>query len=142
VVVFQVFDPPMCCSTGICGPKVDPALTRFAADLGWLKSRGVVVQRFNLAREPDAFADTPAIQQMLGEVGPKCLPLILVDGRVLSQGVYPSREELAALAGIVAQQPANTSRVSSSFVHLTDPNHRSARPKEGGGSCRGSGCCG
>jgi hypothetical protein len=20
----QVFDPPMCCSTGVCGPEVDP----------------------------------------------------------------------------------------------------------------------
>ena len=27
----QVFDPPMCCSTGVCGPQVDPELPRFAA---------------------------------------------------------------------------------------------------------------
>jgi hypothetical protein len=32
-----VFDPAMCCSTGVCGPSVDPELARFAADLDWLK---------------------------------------------------------------------------------------------------------
>ena len=55
MVVLQVFDPPMCCSTGVCGPKVNPALPRFAADLNWLKSQGVHVERFNLAQNPDAF---------------------------------------------------------------------------------------
>jgi len=29
----QVLDPPRCCSTGVCGPNVDPELVRFAADL-------------------------------------------------------------------------------------------------------------
>ena len=35
----RVFDPAMCCSTGICGPAIDPQLARFAADLSWLKAR-------------------------------------------------------------------------------------------------------
>ncbi len=47
----QVFDPPMCCSTGVCGPQVDPALVRFAADLEWLKASGVEVERFNLSQD-------------------------------------------------------------------------------------------
>jgi hypothetical protein len=41
----QVFDPPLCCASGACGPQVDPALAQFAADLEWLKSRGVRVER-------------------------------------------------------------------------------------------------
>ncbi len=48
----QVFDPAMCCSTGVCGPSVDPTLPRFAADLEWLQSKGVQVERYNLARDP------------------------------------------------------------------------------------------
>jgi hypothetical protein len=28
----DVFDPAMCCSTGVCGPEVDPQLVQFAAD--------------------------------------------------------------------------------------------------------------
>ena len=50
----RVFDPAMCCSTGICGPSVDPELVRFAADLDWLKSQGVSVERFNLSQQPAA----------------------------------------------------------------------------------------
>ena len=51
----EVFDPPMCCSTGVCGPSVPPALTRFAGDLEWLTAKGVEVTRHNLAHEPQAF---------------------------------------------------------------------------------------
>jgi len=48
----QIFDPPMCCSTGVCGPAVDPELVRFAADLDWLKRQGVEVERYNLSQQP------------------------------------------------------------------------------------------
>jgi len=51
----RVFDPAMCCSTGVCGPSVDPQLARFSADLDWLTSQGVAVERFNLAQQPAAF---------------------------------------------------------------------------------------
>ncbi len=135
MAVLQVFDPPMCCSTGVCGPKVDPALARFAADLVWLRSLGVAVQRFNLAQEPNAFADTPAVQQMLEEAGPKCLPMILLDGRVVSQGVYPSREDLGALAGIGKRDSANMRRTLLPVAENRQPNG-------GTGCCGGSGCCG
>jgi hypothetical protein len=27
----DVFDPPLCCPAGVCGPRVDPVLPRFAA---------------------------------------------------------------------------------------------------------------
>ena len=68
MVVLQVFDPPMCCSTGVCGPKVNPTLPRFAADLNWLKSQGVHVERFNLAQNPDAFTKDSVVEQMLTKV--------------------------------------------------------------------------
>jgi hypothetical protein len=52
----QVYDKPMCCSTGICGPQVDPVLPRFAADLDWLKSQGMrssdPIWLSNLRRSP------------------------------------------------------------------------------------------
>jgi hypothetical protein len=37
----EVFDPPLCCSTGVCGPNVDPVLIRFAADLHWLANQAL-----------------------------------------------------------------------------------------------------
>jgi len=95
-----VFDPPLCCSTGVCGPNPDPVLPRFAADFHWLASQGVVVERYNLAQEPQAFAASEAVKAALAQYGTDCLPLILVDGAIVSQGIYPERAELARLAGL------------------------------------------
>jgi hypothetical protein len=91
----EVFDPPMCCSTGVCGPGVDPALARFAADLEWLRRQGIAVERFNLAQQPGAFTTNPSVKAALAQSGTRCLPLILVDGEVVSAGTYPEREILA-----------------------------------------------
>jgi len=96
----SVFDPPMCCSTGVCGPVVDPALTKFAADLHWLANQRVAVERYNLAQQPQAFAASEVVRIALKEHGNDCLPLILVDGLIVSIGCYPSRHELARLAGV------------------------------------------
>lgn len=95
----EVFDPAMCCPTGVCGPAVDPKLVRFAADLEWLGSRGIEVVRHNLAQEPAAFAGNPTVKAALAAEGVACLPLLLLDGEVVSKGSYPSREALGELAG-------------------------------------------
>lgn len=96
----QVFDPPMCCSTGACGPSVDPALSQFAADLAWLQGQGVQAERYNLAQEPQAFAINDVVRQQLTKHGSGCLPLLVVDGQVVCGGVYPTREQLAGLVGL------------------------------------------
>ena len=102
-VTIRVFDPAMCCSTGVCGPGVDPELARFAADLDWLKSQGVVVERYNLSQQPAAFAETPAVKEALGR-GVEVLPLVVIDNRIAVEGKYPSRETLAALAGVTVKR--------------------------------------
>ena len=32
------FDPPMCCSTGLCGPSVDDRLVQLQADIEAMKA--------------------------------------------------------------------------------------------------------
>jgi Arsenical resistance operon protein ArsD len=96
----KVFDPPMCCSTGVCGPSVDPALVQFASDFLWVAGQGVHVERYNLAQQPQAFASNDTVTVLLREQGNGCLPLILLDGEVISIGRYPSREELANAVGL------------------------------------------
>lgn len=98
----QVFDPAMCCSTGVCGPSVDPALARFAADVAWLRSRGVEVERFNLSQDPRAFLASAPARRTLQAEGTDCLPLVVVGDEVVSRGAYPTRRELAASVGIEA----------------------------------------
>lgn len=96
----QVFDPPMCCSTGVCGPNPDPVLPRFAADIQWLASHGVAVERYNLAQAPQAFAANETVKAALVKYGNDCLPLILVSDAIVSRGSYPARKELAAFVGL------------------------------------------
>jgi len=90
----EIFDPAMCCSTGVCGPSVDPDLARFAGDLAWLQEHGASVRRYNLAQEPAAFAANPVVAKALQDGGPECLPLLLVDGQIRSMGAYPARDKL------------------------------------------------
>jgi hypothetical protein len=96
----EVYDPAMCCSTGVCGPNVDPKLVQFAADLEWLKGKGVQVLRYNLAQQPDKFANCKPVTDAMALAGDLCLPLILVNGVIVSRNVYPERSNLAELAGL------------------------------------------
>jgi hypothetical protein len=98
--VLQVYDPPMCCSTGVCGPEVDRGLVRFAADVDWLQKQGVSVERYNPAQEPGAFVGNPAVRRALQERGTDCLPLLLAGGETIASGSYPTRADLVRLLGI------------------------------------------
>lgn len=102
--IVQVFDPAMCCSTGVCGPSVDPELVRVSRDLAWLKHQpGIQVERFNLAQEPQAFAASEVVRAEL-QKNPEVLPLVLLDGEVVARGGYPTREELCAMLGLELPQ--------------------------------------
>jgi hypothetical protein len=122
MTTIQVYDKPMCCSTGVCGPDVDPVLPQFAADLEWLKSQGHQVERYNLAQQPTAFIENKVVHQLLGSAGTDCLPLILVDGQIVSRKEYPSRESLATWLG-------------------GSPDKRLLPVASGGGCCGSQGCC-
>ena len=101
----EIYDPAMCCSTGVCGPEADPVLVAFAADLKWAGDRGVAVQRYNLSQEPQAFAANPAVVREM-EASMDRLPIIAIDGRIVSTGVYLSRDQLAAKLGLTAAEKA------------------------------------
>lgn len=95
----EVFDPVLCCATGVCGPRVDPALLRIASHLRWVEAQGGQVRRYNLGQNPAAFAENELVRRELGEHGDSVLPLVLVDGQVALRGRYPTRDELAAWLG-------------------------------------------
>ena len=101
----QIYDKPMCCSTGICGPQVDPVLPRFAADLDALKNAGHTVERYNLSQQPLAFIQNTEIHALLSTTGTDVLPVVMVDGHVVSRGIYPSREMLDMWVGGTDAKP-------------------------------------
>ncbi len=115
----------MCCSTGVCGASVPPALARFAGDLVWLAGKGVEVTRYNLTHEPQAFLASEPARTALAQRGEQALPLILLDGEPVSSGRYPYRSELAGWAGV----PVPRRRVSLAM----------AAPASGSGGCCGGG---
>jgi len=96
----EIYEPAMCCSTGVCGIEVDPVLVQFAADLQWLAEQGVEVARHNLSQQPQAFAANPEVVKEM-EAGIDRLPIVVVDGHVASTGVYLSRGQLAQKFGLV-----------------------------------------
>ncbi len=119
----EVFDPAMCCSTGVCGPSVDSTLVRFAADLEWLKSKGIAVERYNLAQQVAAFTSNPTVKEALNSHGTKSLPLLLLNGAVIASGAYPTRQDLARLLGVLFE-PAPASQSPRTDLVSLGPSNR------------------
>ncbi len=102
----EVFEPALCCATGVCGEDVDQQLVNFSADLDFIRSRGADIARYNLASEPQAFAANDSVAAFLRVSGSAGLPLVLVDGVTAMTGRYPDRIQLAIWAGLDALAPA------------------------------------
>ncbi len=99
-----IYDPAMCCPTGICGAEIDQKLVAFAADLDWLKSEGIEVRRINLSQEPALFAENEQVKAILQNSGIEGLPVILADDEMQSSAQYPDRVKLAQMVGVTTAQ--------------------------------------
>ncbi len=95
----EIFEPAMCCPTGVCGVNVDQTLVQFNADVQWLSEQGVAVARHSLSHDAAAFAANPDVVKEL-EGGMDRLPIATLDGRIVSTGMYPSRAQLVQKLGL------------------------------------------
>lgn len=89
----EIYEPAMCCPTGICGPGVDPELIRISTTLNNLKRNGIEVKRYNLTNHAAVYAENAMVSEILKTEGMKVLPLVLLDGKVVKTGGYPTNEE-------------------------------------------------
>jgi Arsenical resistance operon protein ArsD len=105
----QVYDPPMCCSTGLCGNDIDPALVNFAALLTQLSQKGVKVERYNLGQQPMAFVQNPVVKALLDKESVAALPLILLDGELHLKGRYLTDEERVTFSRAALSEGAGVS---------------------------------
>lgn len=103
-----VYDPPMCCSSGVCGPEVDPVLPRVTAMLSQMQGQGVQVERYNLAQQPMAFAQNKAVRAQLETDSTEALPLFFIDGELVLKGRYPDAKERSAWVRQVGQANEET----------------------------------
>ena len=103
MVSIRVFEPALCCNTGVCGEDVDQALVDFSADLDFFTSRGVDIARHNLANDPAVFVQNSVVTNFLTAAGSEGLPLVLVDDVTVLTGRYPTRAMLARYAGLASE---------------------------------------
>lgn len=99
----------MCCSTGVCGPEVDPVLPQVAGTLAQLKSAGVQVERYNLTSEPMAFVQNTEVRAILDQDGAEALPAIFIDGKLHLKGRYPDAGEQASWVKAAGGHPVESS---------------------------------
>lgn len=124
----QIFEPAMCCSTGLCGVSVDPELMRISTVLNTLKQNGITVERFNLTSAPMEFVNNKAVNDFINQFSPEKLPVILVDGTIVISGRYPTNEEFTGWLDLPA-------------TLLGQQESKAAPAKQSGGcGCKG-GCC-
>jgi len=110
----KIYDPAMCCSTGICGTEVEQKLVDFASDLDWLKSQGVEIRRINLSQEPALFAENEQVKSVLEKSGVEGLPIIFANDVLQTSGQYPARDALAQMANVTYDQSAAKSQTTAS----------------------------
>lgn len=128
----RVFEPALCCNTGVCGPEVDQALVTFTADLNHLKSLGADIARHNLANDPLVFATNDTVRALLEVAGSDGLPLTLVDGITAQAGAYPTREQLLRYAKLSPSDQSVTAPLRVTQLGVTATS---------GGCCGPAGCC-
>lgn len=132
----KIYEPAMCCPTGVCGPSVDHRLLAFAGALKQIAAQGVVVERFNLAQQPQAFVADEKVKAHLAELGHEKLPFIFVNDELEFSGRYPEPAALFSLLGLDAGKMGPENQGSGSIM--------AAMPGTGdnsGGCSSDGGCC-
>lgn len=132
VPTIDVYEPALCCNTGVCGPDVDQALVEFTADLQHLADRGAQIARHNLANDPHAFAQSDTVSAFLKVAGSDGLPLTTVDGVTVMTGAYPSREQLIRFAGLSHEPEVVPAGATTLGLSSTEAD---------GCGCGSTGCC-
>ncbi len=127
----QIFEPAMCCSTGLCGVGVDPELLRISTLLNSLKKNGIQVDRFNLSSDPQEFVTNKTINNYVKESGVDGLPVVMIDDEITMTGRYPSNDEFVTILN-----------VPKSFLgEKPSPVKATFHKNKGCGCAGGEGCC-
>lgn len=96
----EIYEPAMCCSTGVCGPSIDPEMMRVAVAIDTIAKAGIAIGRFTLSGEPQAFIANAIVNAEIMKEGVNTLPLTLVDGIIVKRNEYPTNAELTEWAGV------------------------------------------
>ena len=90
----ELFDPPMCCPTGLCGPTLDQTLLDVSDMILALQADGWLVERYQMTSHPHKFINNMDIMRLVREKQMAALPITTVNGQVIKVGVYPTLTEI------------------------------------------------
>ncbi len=93
----EIYEPAMCCSTGICGSEVNQTLVTFAELVDKYSKLGINIRRFNMAQSPEVFVQNEIVKKMVAENGANILPLTFVDNQLVAKGYYLTDQDMAAI---------------------------------------------
>ena len=96
----KIYDPALCCPTGLCGVNIDPELMRIAVVVETLKKKGIIIERFNLRDNPQVYVTNKVINDFLMNEGAEKLPVTTLDGKVEIIAAYPANAQIAEWLGI------------------------------------------
>lgn len=101
--VVELFDPPLCCPTGLCGPTLDQTLLDVNEMILALQAEGLAVARYQMTGQSQAFLSNPDVMRLVREKQMAALPIIVVRGQVVKVGAYPTLTEIKTyLNGAIA----------------------------------------
>lgn len=98
--VMKIYEPAMCCSTGLCGVGVDTELLRISTVLNALKGNHIEIERINLSNSPHEFVTNKIVNQFINEKGIDGLPITVLDGVIIITGRYPTNDEFVTYLNI------------------------------------------
>ena len=93
-VDIEIFDPPMCCPTGLCGPTIDQELLDISEMFHHLQDQGYRIERYQMTTHPGKFTGNPAVMQLIREKQMAALPITIIRGNVVADGYYLKRNEI------------------------------------------------
>ena len=147
-----IYEPALCCETGLCGVNVDPELLRISSVLNTLKQEGVIIERYNLNNAPMEFVKNNIVNCYVNEKGVEGLPVVTLDGEIVITGRYPANDEILNLLELPAQILLPKGAVSVSCCTNEDKNSSCCcgtsetdaeenKKDEKGCCCSGEHCC-
>ena len=90
----EIFDPPMCCPTGLCGPTLDETLLDLNEMILSLQAEGIMIERYQMTSHPQAFLSNPEVMRLVREQQMAALPITIVREKVIKVGEYPTLKEI------------------------------------------------
>ncbi len=115
MIKMEIFEPAMCCSTGVCGPSVNPQLLRITTVVNNLKKKGIIIQRYNLNNNPKEFVANKEINELIKSNGIEILPITVLEGEIVQTKNYPTNEEIAKYLDIKIEDVLNNNETKKKF---------------------------